>query len=252
MHPPPRAPRRLIVHAEALAWLAAHPAEPGSSVVTSMPDLTETPGLDLAAWRAWTVEAARTVLRWVPDDGVTVFFQSDIVHRGVWIDKGYLASRAAEAEGASLVWHRIACRAPAGTATQGRAGYSHLLCFSRQARGVPARPEGDVLPDVGHKPWSKAMGVEACLAVCRYLLAETPTRTVVDPFCGRGTVLAVANALGLDAIGVDVGLRKCRAARRLVVETAGEPEAQRGADGSRAYSQGALSLVWEKRGRRAR
>ena len=33
------------------------------------------------------------------------------------------------------------------------------------------------------------------------------------PFCGWGTVLAVANALGLDAIGVDVSARMCRRAR---------------------------------------
>jgi hypothetical protein len=35
-----------------------------------------------------------------------------------------------------------------------------------------------------------------------------------------GTALAVANALGFDAVGVDLGARKCRAARRLVVELA--------------------------------
>lgn len=67
-------------------------------------------------------------------------------------------------------------------------------------------------------PWSKAMGVEACRLACRYLLDETDTRVVVDPFCGHGTVLAVANALGLDAIGVDRSARQCRAARRLVVD----------------------------------
>jgi DNA modification methylase len=49
------------------------------------------------------------------------------------------------------------------------------------------------------------------------LLAETSTRVVVDPFCGSGTLLAVANALGLDAIGVDRSARACSAARRLVV-----------------------------------
>ena len=64
------------------------------------------------------------------------------------------------------------------------------------------------------------MGVEACHVACRYLLDETATRLIVDPFCGRGSVLAVANALGLDAIGVDVSARRCSAARKLVVELA--------------------------------
>jgi hypothetical protein len=66
------------------------------------------------------------------------------------------------------------------------------------------------------------MGVEACAVACRYLVAHTPTRTIVDPFCGRGTVLAVANALGLDAIGVDIGAKRCRTARALVLDLARE------------------------------
>jgi tRNA G10 N-methylase Trm11 len=48
---------------------------------------------------------------------------------------------------------------------------------------------------------------------------------VVDPFCGRGTVLAVANAMGFDALGVDLGAKRCRAARALVVDDDGEAHA---------------------------
>ncbi|HWA72435.1 MAG TPA: DNA methyltransferase [Polyangiaceae bacterium] len=61
------------------------------------------------------------------------------------------------------------------------------------------------------------MGVSACQLACRFLIEETPTRRVVDPFCGHGTVLAVANAMGLDALGVDISVRQCRAAKKLVV-----------------------------------
>jgi len=75
-----------------------------------------------------------------------------------------------------------------------------------------------VLPDGGHKPWSRAMGVLACRAACRYLQDETATTLVVDPFCGHGTVLAVANEVGLDAIGVDTSRAQCKAARNLKLE----------------------------------
>ena len=61
------------------------------------------------------------------------------------------------------------------------------------------------------------MGVEACRIACRYLRDETETKLVVDPFCGHGTVLAVANMLGLDALGVDLSARRCRAARKLEI-----------------------------------
>ena len=43
------------------------------------------------------------------------------------------------------------------------------------------------------------MGVTACVAAVRFVRDHTPTSTIVDPFCGVGTVLAVANAHGLPA-----------------------------------------------------
>jgi len=72
-----------------------------------------------------------------------------------------------------------------------------------------------VLPDAGEMPWSRAMGTRACEAACRFLLAETSARRVVDPFCGKGTVLAVANLLGLDALGIELSAKRCRFARNL-------------------------------------
>jgi tRNA G10 N-methylase Trm11 len=32
---------------------------------------------------------------------------------------------------------------------------------------------------------------------------------VYNPFCGRGTVLAAANEIGLDAVGIDNDQRQC-------------------------------------------
>jgi hypothetical protein len=215
---PASAPTRTIVHAEALAWLDANPAAPCTSIVTSLPDVSEVPALGFDAWRAWFVRAARHVVRWVPDDSVAIFFQSDIRHAGVWVDKGYLVVRAAEEERASLLWHKIVCRKPPGTIAHGRASYSHMLCVTRGAPPATVRHPGpDVLPDAGFMPWSRAMGEAACRAACRFLREETRTRTVVDPFCGSGTALAVANAMGFDAVGIDLSVRRCKAARRLVL-----------------------------------
>ena len=72
-----------------------------------------------------------------------------------------------------------------------------------------------MLPEAGEVTWTRGMGVQACLAACRFILEHTPTRTVVDPFCGHGTVLAVANALGLDAVGVELSRKRARRARNL-------------------------------------
>ena len=212
-----RATRR-IIQAEALAWMAQNPAPPGTSVITSLPDVSEVPERGFAGWKLWFGEAARAVLRWVPEPGLTIFFQSDIRHAGEWIDKGYLVQRAAEAEGHSLIWHKIACRRAPGTISHGRASYSHLICLARAPRRDITHPGPDVLPDAGYRPWSKAMGVEACRLACRFLRQETHTTLVVDPFCGHGTALAVANHYGFDSLGIELSTRKVRAARRLALD----------------------------------
>jgi tRNA G10 N-methylase Trm11 len=53
--------------------------------------------------------------------------------------------------------------------------------------------------------------------VARFLLSDTGCRTVVDPFCGVGTMLAVANAHGLGAVGVELSPKRAERARRLVL-----------------------------------
>jgi hypothetical protein len=209
---------RQIIQAEACAWLAENPAPAGASVITSLPDVSEVPERGFEGWKAWFGEAARAVLRWVPAPGLTIFFQSDIRHEGAWIDKGYLVQRAAESEGRTLLWHKIVCRRPLGTIAHGRASYSHLLCFAHAPRKTITHPGPDVLADAGHMPWSKAMGVDACRLACRFLREESETRLVVDPFCGHGTALAVANHFGFDALGIELSTRKVRAARRLVLD----------------------------------
>jgi hypothetical protein len=210
-------PRREVHHAEALAWLRARGRLEGCSVVTSLPDVAEMAGMSLDDWTRWFVDAARAVLDAVPDDGVAIFFQSDVKRAGRWIDKGALVQRAADGAEVPLLFHKIVCRKPAGAVTFGRASYSHLLAFSRGVRPRPERATADVLPDGGFQPSAKSMGVNACLDACRFVARETPTRTIVDPFCGYGTVLAVANAIGLDAVGVDLSSRMARRARTLVV-----------------------------------
>jgi len=152
---------------------------------------------------------------------VAIFFQSDIRHDGLWIDKGALVAQAAERARMNLLFHKIVCRKPPGTVTHGRASYSHLLGFARLLRPSAARSTADVILDAGFMPGAKAMGVNACLDACRFVARETTTRTIVDPFCGFGTVLAVANALGMTAIGVDLSARMCRRARNLRLDLGG-------------------------------
>lgn len=202
---------------EALAWLAENPAPAGASVVTSLPDVSEVAELGYEGWRRWFVEAAAAVIRWVPEDGVAIFYQSDVRHRGAWVDKGYLVLRAAELVDAPIVWHKIVCRHPPGTRTLGRPSYAHMICLSRVPRPPGRVPMADVLPATGAMTWSRAMGLDACRFACDWLREETATKVVVDPFCGLGTVLAVAEQHGFDALGVELSAKRVRKARALVV-----------------------------------
>jgi len=226
---PTESPRREVVRAEARAWLRETSAPPHASVVTSMPDLSEMRDAEagfaevpqgLPRWRAWFVDTARHIVRWVPEGGVAMFFQSDVRVGRALVDKGYLVMRAAEEEGASVLWHKIVCRRAPGSISMGRPGYSHLIAIVRGPIPEMRHPGPEVLADAGFMPWSRAMGVGACRLACRFLVENTSTRVVVDPFCGKGTVLAVANEMGLDAIGVELSAKRCKTARSLTIEAA--------------------------------
>lgn len=213
--------KRTVYCEDALAWLEARPALEGCSVVASLPDVSEFPSLTVPQWKGWFVGAAAKVLSRVPADGVAVFYQSDVKKDGAWVDKGYLVSKAAEAEGFDTLWHKVVCRRAPGTVTFGRPAYSHLLCFSRGLKADAARSTADVMPEAGEVTWTRGMGLHACMVACRFILEQTRTRTVVDPFCGHGTALAVANALGLDAVGVELSRKRARRARNLQAEWTG-------------------------------
>jgi len=133
-------PGRTVHQGDALPWLRAAGTLAGASVVTSLPDASELPALGLDGWRRWFDEAAGLTMQCVPDEGVAIFFQSDVNRAGLWIDKGAMVSRAAERAGMAMLFHKIVCRKPPGTLTYGRASYSHLLGFARLLRPTPIPP----------------------------------------------------------------------------------------------------------------
>jgi hypothetical protein len=210
-------PTRVVHHGDGVAWLAGAPLAPDHAIVTSLPDASEVPALGFDGWRRWFVDTVALACRQLADDAVAIFFQTDVKRDGAWVDKGFLVGLGVEAAGSALLWHKVVCRAPAGTTTFGRPAYAHLLCASRRLRLPPARSSPDVLPALGAMTWARAMGTAACEAAARFLVADTACRVVVDPFCGVGTMLAVANAHGLDAIGVELSRRRAARAKQLVL-----------------------------------
>jgi hypothetical protein len=210
-------PRREVICGDGVEFLRRGRLPEDHAVVTSLPDLSELPGLGPAGWRDWFVEAAALACEAVADEAVAVFYQTDVKRDGRWVDKAHLVLAGADRAGSHLLWHKVVCRAPPGTTTFGRPAYAHLLCLSRGLRLPPGRSTPDVLPRLGEMTWARAMGREACEAVARFLIADTRCRTVVDPFCGLGTMLAVANVHGLGALGVERSPKRAERARHLVL-----------------------------------
>lgn len=215
----PPSPSREVVCAEALAWMQARGRIAGACAVTSLPDVSEV-NLPLLRWRAWFLTATAAVLDAVPDESAALFFQSDILHEGTWIDKGALVVRAAEDAGAHVLLHKIIARRTPGLLSPGRPGFTHLIAVSRALRCREPVRIPDIVVDPGRQPWVRAMGVRAAAHAVRFARDHAHARLVFDPFCGVGTVLAVANTLGLDALGVERSARRCEQSRTLAVAAA--------------------------------
>jgi len=221
--------QRTVIHGDALAWLRDHPDQPGCSVLASMPDVSEL-GTTLAVWQDTFLDAARLCLRAAAPHGLCCFFQTDTRRDGQWISKGGLVLRAAAELGVPMLWHKVVCRVPPNTTSRARAGYSHLMAFSRAARIPTGRASPDVLPDRGDIPWSHSMGTRGAVRVMRDIRAFSPqTHTVIQPFCGIGTALAVANAHGFHAIGIELNRRRAEQARVLTMDALREAAAAHGA-----------------------
>ncbi|MBX7149136.1 site-specific DNA-methyltransferase [bacterium] len=207
---------RVVHNTDAIAWLKEQGVMPGCSFIASIPDISEFSQFSLDQWKNWLKEAVRVVLNSCPDDGLALFFQTDIKYEGTWVDKSFLCQEAAGESGHQLLAHKIICRTPVNSTTFSRPAFSHLLCFSKNIR-FPVSPS---LPDVingGKKVWIRGMGVEACKLACDLILRFTETKTVVHPFCGLGTMLAVANDMGLNAIGIELSRKRAERAQKLSV-----------------------------------
>ena len=208
---------------DAVTWMQSHTAIPGASTVASLPDISEFNNTSLEDWKKWFVNTAALVMACADPNCVSVFYQSDIKLDGVWVDKGFLIQQAALLQGVELLWHKIVCRSPLDTITHGRPAYSHLLCFSKNLRiSDYSRATADVIYDESDKTWVRGMGLETCKKVVNFIMSHTETKVLLNPFCGEGAVLAVANSLGLNVVGIERSPKRANKARRQKVSANGQ------------------------------
>lgn len=214
--------KREVFCEDALEWLEGYQDQGGVSFLGSLPDYSEFPGLTLNEWKNWFQSTSKLILSKTSIDGVTIFFQSDIKHEGLWVDKSYMIQKVAEDIGHHLLWHKIFCRAPAGTVMFGRPSYSHMICFSKSVVPDISKSTADVFPDLGGKTWVRGMGLQASLFAAHFVKKHTTSKILINPFCGEGSVLAAANFVGLESIGIERSLKRAEKAMKLEVAKDGK------------------------------
>lgn len=213
-----KTPKREVVCADALPWIRdVGTFSSDSMILTSLPDVSE------------VVEFA------LPSGGVAVFYQTDIRLAGIGqVSKSYLVLHAAsQVSGVRLKWHKIVHFGTVDQPTWNAIQFTHLLCFARSLGlprvGVTTETDpvvdlGSTLPDIlerGSKPpglrkGACCMGIHATASVLKWVVRRLPgVRKVIDPFCGAGTVLAIANEYGLDALGIDISPKRIKQAKQL-------------------------------------
>ena len=203
-------PDRVIHCQDAIPWLVIQ--KNLDSIVTSIPEMDEVK-LSFNDYVPFFRNAARLCLEAVKDKGYCIFLQTDRKYKG-WVDKSYLISDEAQKLGIRMIWHKIALRTEVGKADIFRPTYSHMLCYSKE--GPIGIPVTDVVQR-GEVTYANGFGIEAVKLVIQFL-KKHKIKTVTDPFVGSGTVVAVANAMGLKGIGVDIDKKQCAKAKALTIQ----------------------------------
>jgi hypothetical protein len=179
-------------------------------------------------YKEWFTNIVKKIFMKLDTGAYAIFLQSDVRvfdnnFKGNkvidWIDKSHLISLAMnEVDDMKLMWHKIVTTSEnTSRSSAGRPSYSHLVCY---CKGLNTKYNSDKFycPDVfyrGDMLWAKGIGINTALLGCTFLKNIANTDCIIDPFCGVGTVLAMANCIGVNSIGIEISSRRCRKAKSL-------------------------------------
>lgn len=194
---------REVFCTDVIDWLNNNELPPKTSIVASIPDISEFHSTDLKSYRHKFCEIASLILQKTPQDDVTIFYQSDIKTNGIWLDKAFLCQKAAEEIGAELLFHKIICRVPPGTTTFGRPAYTHIIAFSKNFKLDTKHSSPDIIPLMGDKLWERGMGSHGAKLMVKFIKEVIQSNAVLNCFSGMGTLLAISEAYGLKSIGLE-------------------------------------------------
>lgn len=190
-----------------------------TNTTTTTTTNTNTIGLEIKAieYKKWFIHAINLIFDKLVEGQCVIFTQTDgkiLSNEGnviYWMDKSYLCISEAEKYNCTLLWHKIAIDSEAEISSH-RPCYTHLLCFGKSFTFHTSKFLTPDVIDRGLMTWEKATGLEACILCLAFLRYVVNTTSVLNPFCGKGTILAVANYFGLESIGIEVMPKRARKA----------------------------------------
>lgn len=189
---------RVVICDDAHEWLGKN--KNIKAIITSLPDMEEI-GCDFSKWENWIKETCTLLANSLCDEGIIIFYQTDRKHKGRVIDKKTMISSEFADMGYNCIFSKIVLKQKVGTINLFRPSFTNLFGFSKKIKSGKATP--DVF-ECGKMIYKNAMGFNACEASIDFIKSKIETSYIVDPFCGRGSVLKISNDLGFSSIGVDI------------------------------------------------
>lgn len=202
---------RQIICEDALKWLRTVPIASIPNVVTGICDMDEI-GLDLAEYEKFFGTVANLIFQRMDPHGYAIFIQTDRKYQRAWLDKSHALSSIAYNNGFKMIWHKIVLHREVDSTDLHRPTYAHMVCYSKEGSTGAATP--DVIP-VSKRIYKNGTPFEAAKRAVDFVrINNKKNPLIVDPFVGQGTIPAIANKMGLDAIGIDIDPQQCEKAEK--------------------------------------
>ena len=201
---------REVYCADSLLWLKGKKFK---AVITSLPDMSELK-ISMASYTVWLTKAAEVLMNCIDENGCIIFYQTNRKFNGSLIDKEFLISSVFFPNGYKKVFQKIVLRKKPGVTDLYRPSFSNMFCFSKKISSGPGGPD---VVYAGQMITPCAIGLAACEIAIDFIHKKVNTDTILDPFCGAGTVLTVANQKGFKAIGVEIDKLIAAKARKITI-----------------------------------
>lgn len=206
---------REIICTDSLKWLKSQPVGSLPNVVTGICDQNEMGKITMKEYTVFFEKIASQIFEKLGDGCYAIFIQTDRKWDRRWLDKSYVLTSLARKYGYKTIWHKIVLHRPVGSIHLQRPTYAHMLCYSKEGTTGAGTP--DVLPP-GKKLYTNGTPLNAAEASIKFVKRYSKVKKVLDPFVGRGTIVAVAEKHGLPSIGIDISHEQCEHARKLNVK----------------------------------